>query len=156
MNILPFETFDIRSSLSKENVVSNLKQATAKQQFIGTDTSKLLVGSVHEDEFLLMRRIYYGNAFLPKAVISIEDSQKGCILKVRLRMNSLVSLFMGIWLLFALFGVINWIGFSSKSITDIEPLMLIFGYGLMSFGFWTEVPKLKSILYQLTTENLNY
>lgn len=110
----------------------------------------LLAHTRSETEFTFCRRIGYRNSFLPVIKITIAaGSHHGARLTVRMRLNWLVSAFMGFWVTFATLGSV---GVAVASIAESSPLgcvavlMPLVGVALTGGGFAFEARRAEQLL----------
>ena len=156
MNILPFERYDIESEMSINELFASIDQGCESWSFsyaYSGAVSKPLLGGRQGMNFKLYRAIRYHNSFLPIAFGRITKIDGKSVVKITLRMNILVMVFMAIWLSFTLIGAIS-ITSSEHGAPVLIPVgMFFFGYLLMQGSFWFEAPKLKKLTYEIIIKN---
>jgi len=145
MNILPYKYLELKTNLTADEVQHAIEISCKKWSFSSAMFSshkKPFFGEVDNNKFEIYRHIKYGNSFLPIAYGRIEADGLGSKIIIRISLSASAILFMIVW--FA-------IGFKDgiPSIHEYQGLKIfipfsffIYGYALMSFGFWFEVPKL--------------
>jgi hypothetical protein len=104
-------------------------------------------GEASEEAFCLQRLISYRNSFLPEISGEVVPVAGGSVVDLRLRLTNGVLLFMSTWLLAVGFLLLATLGReyaaaqagASFSWGALGPLwFMVFGYGLMTSGFWWE------------------
>jgi hypothetical protein len=155
MRLLPFDTIVIDSPLSPAEAQVRLGDATGVKRLLRSRPSPLpFEGEVTGTEVRIQRAINYGNSFLPRINGRIEARAHGSRLTAHLAMHPLVIVFMAVW-----FGGVLAIGVPASVRTlltgELTPralipvAMLIFGYGLVSVGFWMEAGAARSRLREI-------
>nr|WP_299387594.1 hypothetical protein [Allomuricauda sp.] len=160
MKLIPAIQIEFGTSLSAEEVAQILKEHTRPMQSIGlrikrSKSDKLFEGYVGKDSFQIQRVIYGKNSFRPQITGTLRETANGTQLITYFKLHLFVLLFMGMWMGILSMAVAG--SLIAMFFYEVEPmgiifplLMLIFGGGLVYFGFTTEketsINKLKSIL----------
>lgn len=167
MKLLPYDKFEIQTSLTLEETVMALKAQVEPRKWLralsGNKTA--FEGEVSRAGFKIMRIIKYRNSFLPIIKGTFNQGQNGTIVKIRMGLHPLVIVFMSVWfggVIFGLFAI--GAGLASNKISLSAPLliplgMLFFGWAMVAGGFWFEArkakPQLLSILHgQIKSEQI--
>jgi len=151
MNFLPIKNITFKTSLSQEEVVSRLRENTEPEKnlrfgFFSKKKTKRYEGIIAEKYFLIKRIIEYGNSFLPIIKGTIQKDIHGTKVKIKMRLKTFVSVFMGIWCVGVGIGFIS-ILISSINKNGFEPViflplgMFLFAYLLTLGGFKAESAK---------------
>lgn len=152
MLYLPFEQYEIESTLSPEEVkariAANVETQIPMSSFFYSG-SKKFKGKIGEDRFLISRIIQYQNSFLPIIKGVIYPNAFGSKIKISMRLNKFV---LGFWILWM--GIVSLliIGFlpsilSKPKFEHLLPfLMLAFGYFLCIIPFNIEAVKARKLL----------
>ena len=151
MNFLPIENITFKTSLRQEEVVSRLRENTEPEKtlrfgFFNKKETKRYEGIISEKYFSIKRIIEYGNSFLPIIKGTIQKDIQGTRVKVKMRLKTFVSVFIGIWCVGVGIGFIS-ILISSINKNEFEsviflPLgMFVFVYLLTLGGFKAESTK---------------
>jgi hypothetical protein len=159
MKLLPVDDFDIITKLSPEEVQLRLEQeisASGRGFFDKSSTSSntYFEGYVVNGNFEIQPIINYRNSFLPKITGITKPALIGSVVKIKMRVQSGVLIFMCIWLGFAAIGgiVINTTDISKGQfkVVDLMPFgMFLFGYLLTLGGFKFESNDAKAKLLQI-------
>jgi hypothetical protein len=155
MNILPYYSFEIKSSLSVEESFAVLNsEVEPNKWFRFSSNHKLFEGTVSREGFKIKRIINYRNSFLPVIYGTFTPGLNGTIVNIKMKMYSGVYVFMCFWFCAVgtgLFAGINQFHSSKVQQPDILiPLgMLLFGIVLVSGGFWFEVKQAIPILNRI-------
>jgi hypothetical protein len=155
MTFLPFEKFEIESSLSKEKVIIALMENIEEEKMIRfwkRSDAKDFEGTIRGNEFEIQRIISYKNSFLPIIKGRMETAGYGAKLRIDMRIQIPVILFLVIWFgIIGLFFIIE----IFKGINDVKSIlfpfgMLLFGYILTMAGYLVEASKAKDLLLDIT------
>ena len=148
MKLLPYNTFEIHTSLSLEEIIAALKKEVEPKKFLRLSWRNyaFFEGDVSREGFKITRIIKYRNSFAPIIRGTFKQSPTGTSVLIRMSLHPFVIVFLCIWL-----GV-----FISCFLAQHYPLfvpvmiILIFISVMVLGGFWYEVqetkPKLISIL----------
>jgi hypothetical protein len=106
--ILPYKKYTLNSSLSKEEVVVNLKSSIDFEKSFGfgganIKYSKPYVGIVYGNLFEMKRVIDYRNAFIPQIKGEIVENKEGVIINIEIKLLGYVQAFLLVWFGFCLF-----------------------------------------------------
>lgn len=148
MKLLPYDTFEIRTSLTLEEIITALKKEVEPRKWFRWFSRDQVVfeGDVSRDGFKIGRIINYRNSFAPIIRGTFKQSPNGTTVLIRMNLHPLVIVFLCIWLS----GFIGF--FLSLNYPLFVPfaIMLLFISVMVLGGFWYEVqetkPKLISIL----------
>ncbi len=164
-NILPFEKYILRTSLSKEEVLKKIADNIQQEQklkisFLGEDFSKPYSGKIIDNTFSMSRNINYRNSFLPFIKGSILNSNGKTEINIIMRPILPVLIFISIWM--SIVGIVcisiltvGILNFNEFSINEFSPAILIpfgmflFGFLLTYFAFKTESKITKQFLENL-------
>jgi hypothetical protein len=155
MKFLPWNHYDIQTSLNREKVVELLGSEVEPRKwprFSFSRQHKKFEGEVTWEGFKIRRIIHYRNSFLPMIHGRFEQVRRGIDIKVRMRLHPVVIAFMCFWFGFLGLGICI-IGVSVISgKTEFSPFLLIpfgmvlFGWLLVSGSFWFEAKRAKALL----------
>lgn len=156
MKYLPFENLNYKTKLTAEEILERLGTIldSDDEPESNQDDSKPYRGYIVGNSFKLVKIIAYRNSFIPQIHGQIIPNISGTEIKIKMRLNTLVLIFMIIW--FTGVGAGCAAGLSSISENpDFEPGSLlvlgmpIFGYVLMTGAFKIESIKSKKLLAKL-------
>jgi hypothetical protein len=159
MKILPYETFQIQTSLPLDGIVDLMRQNVEPKKWLRFSRShKLFEGDVSSAGFKIMRIIHYRNSFLPVIQGTFEQGDEGTRINIRMRLHQLVMAFMCFWfggvgiaMLVTAGGLFT--GKTEHSLVLLIPIgMFLFGWGLTSISFWIEVKKARRLLSNILQE----
>lgn len=166
---LPVENYTVRTKLSEEEIIQNLKEIThnsgrkSTTSWFGLGTAFIqksgsrYEGTIESGSFKINRVISYRNSFLPVikgAVSSFMDHRE---IRISMRLNLFVKLFMSTWLLitcsvsaFILYQVFNQTGPGKTGDVRLVPFIMAgAGYLGMMLGFKLESIRSRKELNQL-------
>lgn len=161
MKLIPYEHLNIKSALSKQEVITKLNNITEPKRnfwFFSSNT-KPYQGKIENSHFEISRIIRYRNSFLPTIKGEVKSDTNTCIISLTMHPQIFVIVFMIFWLgvvglafLTALSTFI--IYFEKTSIENtmfllISGGMFVFGYGLLLGSFQFEAEKSKKFLQEL-------
>ncbi|MNK00370.1 hypothetical protein D3C87_181540 [compost metagenome] len=163
---LPVENYTIRTKLSEEEIIGNLKEIThnsgrrSKSSLFGLGTAFVqksgsrYEGTIESGSFKISRVISYRNSFLPVIKGSVSSFMNQREITISMRLNLFVKLFMSLWLIitcsisaFVLYQV-----YSGEKTMDgklVPFIMAGSGYLGMMLGFKMESMRSKKELNQL-------
>jgi hypothetical protein len=158
--IWPFKSYTITTRLPPDDCYQRLKSATATDKrdrvfssfgFLSVfrgQGDKLFRGRLEPDAFKIVRIMHYSNSFRPIITGHLAAAPDGTRVDIVMRMEVLVSIFMGFWLgviiLVIPISVLTAIGGQDATALLMLPvagLMIMLGYGLMSRSFDYEAKK---------------
>ncbi|MNY22072.1 hypothetical protein D3C86_1556590 [compost metagenome] len=150
--LLPFEKLVYQSALSKDELISHLQNEIEAEKSFGfganrSSYSKPYIGKIYLNRFEIKKVVNYRNSFLPVIKGEIKDGINGAKIDVKMGLADFVKAFMILWLGAVSFGCIG--ALYSLIFTDtvnseagffmfIPFAMLLFGLGMVSFGFKAE------------------
>ena len=157
MKLIPQETYTIYTSISVPEIKEQMmKYVEPKKMFrFFRGGSKYFEGDVSDSGFKLTRIISYRNSFLPIIKGSFEERASGLKVDVSMSMHPFVIAFMLFWFGGVGIGFITMLFSFIKSPTNFHPAslipagMLLFGWVLVSVGFWPEARKAKEKLNEI-------
>jgi len=139
MEFIPYQRLTIATDLSKDEVVSRLRNKigpTKRENFVRVDKN-IFSGQLVGDRFELSLITDYRNSWTPEITGTILESDKSTDLAVTLRSNIFVIVFTAVFMFFGLSMLIYEI-FNLRDSHDFDWMTLmfiIFPYGLCWFGF---------------------
>jgi len=147
VRLIPFDRFSFVSSKTQEELAAILSAKIARRQFrLFSKPSEPYVGTASQSGFKIQRVIGYRNSFLPVIVGRFGPRHDGTRIDVVQRLHYVVATFMLFWfssviafLGLVLFGVgVNGATGEAGLLAGVLlPLfMLIFGWALVTGGFW--------------------
>lgn len=148
MKLLPYDKFEIQTSLTLEEVIAALKKHVEPKRWFRLfwGNHAVFEGEISQDGFRIMRIINYRNSFLPVIKGAFKQNQNGINVMIRMGLHPFVIVFMCIWFGGIIFAIVAGLA-SSKitlSATLLIPLgMLFFGWAMVAGGFWFEARKVK-------------
>lgn len=148
MRLRCHDSFQVVTRLSPEEVRNTLGAFVCrdKKRYYQNDTmGKPFWGTVGMGHFRIGPAVSYRNSFCPVLTGTIRDRGDGTVLTVEMGLSGPVQVFLAVWLgvcgLFALTTAVSWPvrGFQPM---DLAPFaMLLFGWGLTTFGYSLEADK---------------
>lgn len=158
---LPFEKYTILTELTEEAVFSRLTELTNHSRrssaatffglgpLFGQASGGQYEGTVNPREFKISRVISYRNSFLPVILGTVSSGSGGTEIRLSMRMNLFVMVFMGIWLSIAGLATLGSLSVVTIALLKFKPAslnaflliplgMFLFGYLLMLFAFKAE------------------
>lgn len=158
---IPFENYTLASTLSMEEVKKRLSESiepkkTSNFSFFPSYSLKPYSGQITGDNFEMVRIIRYKNSFLPFITGKISSNFGQTLIKIKMRPNIFVLIFIGYWLWFfgpMCFGfILRILPFKNNAPTHFSYDMLI-PFGMILFvwllallGFKSESRKSKEFL----------
>ena len=158
MKLLPFDNLTLYSPYSPEDAINRLQTVVEPRRSFALFTTRQMPyeGWIKDSEFEITRIIRYRNSFLPVIKGSIQTIIGGTNIKIQMKPNVFVLLFMAVWL-----GGTG-IGFFSPLIpyltgdqqADLGAVlftggMFFLGYFLIMFGYKSEARKSKQLFIDL-------
>lgn len=157
MQLLPFGTFIIETSLEKEQVFAALAANVETGEGRGVwkkSSRKEFGGFLTKNKFEIKRLITYKNSFKPVLWGTFTNGIQGTRITVKTRIDKFAMVFMSIWL--GGIGIFSAIVIADAFTKSFDWYMLIplflflFGYGTMMGGYLFEVAKAKNKLLRIT------
>ncbi len=155
MRMLPFENYCIKTNLGEQDVLEKISNYIDPKNFTGNlgnnASDKPYRGKLEQNNFILQRNINYRNSFQPIISGSVVQGFSGTEIKIRMRMEYTVLVFLFVWLCIALGSAVI-LTFIAIRKNEFEQMILIpwglfiFGYVLCMFGFKLEAEKSKRFL----------
>jgi len=161
MKFLPYEDFEIKTSLSSYDAINRLKKITGASQHLWfwQRPKASYQGKIEGNQFEISRSIGYRNSFLPIIKGKVRSDLGGSSITISMQLHVLVMLFMIFWLGsvgFSFLTSLDWAVYDllTTGQADLFSLfppagMFLFGYLLTMGGFKFEARKSKKHLYEL-------
>lgn len=156
MKLIPYDSFEIVSGLSASDIVAVLNDNIEPTKWVRFSRDhKVFQGSLTRDGFVVTRIIHYRNSFLPIIRGTFKSDPSGVAIAIKMRLHHFVTAFMCVWFGGVGIGII---AMATAFIADararhpamLVPLaMLVFGWALVTGGFWVEAKKSKPILLDI-------
>lgn len=159
MKFLPTESVTFKTKLKEDEIISRLSQILEPEKFIrsgllGSSNTKPYEGKITGNNFSIKRIINYRNSFLPRILGTVEKDIQGNSIKVKMRLQIFVIIFIIVWcsgafmgLFFITKNVIANKGFDPWFFMPIGMLLLV--YVLIIAAFKYESRKAKNDLKTL-------
>ncbi len=146
-----------RSNLSAEEVLQRLSEKVEPQKSFGfgwrASYSTPYMGNIFGNSFRIRRVINYRNSFLPSIEGEISPAMSGSRIKVAMKPEPVVKIFMMIWLAGVTFGCIailtTLFNEGPKAFIAIPFFMLGMGFLMFYFGFKVEADRSKKDLAEI-------
>ncbi len=160
-SLLPYEDNNIISGCSKDEILTILSSAIGPKRALtrilsSTDSEKFPFQGFRNGDTVFFTGFNGKSSFFsPKIEAIVSSMQKGCSVRLKMRLSYPVLAFMAVWLGFSgLAAAMNLIGavFSgswngSVFIGVVIPaLMFLWGYVVCFLGFWLDSHKSKAII----------
>ena len=156
MKLIPYHSFEIVSGLSASGGVAVLNDNVEPAQWLRFSRDhKVFQGSLTRDGFVVRRVVHYRNSFLPVIRGTFRSSPSGVSIAITMRPHHFVTAFMCVWFGGVGIGIVVMAAafFADASARHpamlIPVAMLVFGWALVTGGFWFEVNKSKPILLDI-------
>jgi len=153
MKFFPWYHYDIQTSLNREKVVELLGLEVEPRKWLRISRRhKRFEREVTWEGFKIMRIIHYRNSFLPIVHGRFEQGDRGIDIKVRMRLHPFAMAFMCFWFGSLGFGICMTGAGIICGKTKLSPFlripfgMILFGWLLVSGGFWFEAKKATVLL----------
>ncbi len=110
MIFLPTETLTFKTKLKQDEIISRLSQSVEPEKLIrsglfGSANTKPYEGKITGYTFSIKRIIKYRNSFLPRILGSVEQDIQGTSIKVKMRLQIFVIVFLIVWCSGAFIGL---------------------------------------------------
>lgn len=159
MKLWTHDSFEIETKLTREIVVERLRNKVEKDKLLRpSQEHNYFQGKVTTDGFLIKRIIHYRNSFIPIINGKFIGNNSDIKVAIRMGLNPFVAAFMFFWLGGAGLGILGVIaGLLTKQTTSVALIlipvgMLLFGWALVSAGFWFEAKRQKIVLVEMFKE----
>ena len=156
MKLLPYDSFEIATTMSAEGVIAVLNDATEPAKWFRLSTQhRTFQGSITGDGFRITRIVHYRNSFLPVIRGRLRPGPAGVTIAVTMSVHPFVTVFMCVWFGGVGLGIVTVLASLASGQTKAAPIllipfaMLLFGWTLVAGGFWFEARKAKLILVQM-------
>lgn len=159
MKFLPTENLTFRTSLKEEEILRRLADNIEPEKvfrlgIFNRNETKSYEGYIMGSTFNIKRVISYSNSFLPRISGTIESDYGRTAIKVKMRLNILVIIFLCIWCggvgIAAIVFLTEAFNKSEFNAASLGPLgMLLFAYALTMAAFKFESNKSKNDLMEI-------
>lgn len=154
MNLLPYRTETLVSSLSKEEVLGHLMRVTREVNFLDSRTFQndkiLFTGVVGRDGFRISRSIKKGDTFLPLLIGKVEDTPRGSIIFMEYRLFPSAIFFLAFWSIVLLSFSLYYLFFAPQLVYSLSCFLLGVGnYALGLFFFNRQYKTSKNLFHEL-------
>jgi hypothetical protein len=154
VKLLPYESFEIETPLSKEEVIEMLNSQIEPWKLFRWPWKmghKVFQGSVTSDKFKISKIIHYRNSFLPIIHGTFGCNSSGNVISIKMTLHPMAIVFMCAWFLLLLIGIMNvLLGASNdKSFPLIGFIIIIISYIFIGVCFWPEVKEQKRVLMEM-------
>jgi hypothetical protein len=156
MKFLPYDKFEIETTMSPEAFVAALNsQVEPKRLFRMSSNHLPFQGDISRDGFRITRIIHYRNSFLPIVSGKYFPGPSGIVVEIWMGLHPLVIVFMCVWFGGVGFGAFAMLSGLVTGQVQASPIllipfgMLLFGWALVSGGFWFEAKKQKRMLIEM-------
>ncbi len=110
MKYLPKETLTFKTNLKEDEVITRLAHSIEPEKLIrsglfGFGGAKPYEGKITGYTFSIKRIIKYRNSFLPRIIGQVERDMQGTSIKVKVRLQIFVLVFLFVWCSGALIGL---------------------------------------------------
>lgn len=156
MKLWPSDRFDIESSMSPEALAAALSSnVEPRKWFRWSKVHARFQGEVSRDGFEITRIIRYQNSSLPIVRGQFLPNASGTKVAIRMGLHPSAIAFVCVW-----FGGLGlgtfafayvWLSGQASAWPGllILPAMIVFGFAIVSGGFWFEATKQKPMLIEL-------
>jgi len=150
MRLLPRDAFEIKTTMSREEAV---RRIDSRIGYPGADHFR---GQIQPEGFTISRMIRYRNSFAPVILGQFRQEDGGLVISIRMRMDLVTTGVMAVWFLmgigmFIVMGVMQLC--TEARVLPYVPVaggvILLFGWAMMSGGFWYEAKKARAILMDI-------
>lgn len=158
MKLLPFDNITLYSPYSPEEAISRLQAVVEPRRTFAPFATRQMPyeGWIKDGEFEITRIIRYRNSFLPVIKGSIQTIIGGTNIKIQMKPNVFVLLFMAVWLGGTGIGLISTLipFLTGDPQADLGAVlftggMFFVGYLLIMFGYKSEARKSKLFILEL-------
>jgi hypothetical protein len=163
MKYLPFEDFEIHTSLTSDEVFYRLRATVDTKKYFWVFTNKSFWGNVSRHHFWMRRFTWWNQNFTPVVSGKIQTEDFGSCIRIKMRMPWFGFLFYLFWL--GAVWVMYFGGIANLLVQKIQtgiwqidsPLLLLPGIFMLAFGyflpvgsFYSDVHHVKKVLFSLT------
>ncbi len=156
MKFWPSDQFEIQTTMSAEDIVASLSSEIEPNKLFGMSTDHApFQGDISRHGFKITRIIHYRNSFLPIISGKFLPGDAGVKVAIRMRLHPFVTAFMCVWFGGVGLGVVAVVGGLLSGPAPASPMllipfgMLVFGWALVSGGFWCEAKEQKRMLLEM-------
>lgn len=160
IKLIPYDSFEIATGLSPSQIEFALNDNIEPTKWLRISRDhKVFQGSITQKGFVVTRIIHYRNSFLPIIKGTFKSSSSGSTIAIKMRLHHCVTAFMCVW--FGGVGISIIATSTAFFVNDkarypalpfIVLAMFIFGWALVSGGFWFEANKSRQILLEMFKE----
>ncbi len=148
MSVFPFYKFNLILPYDSKQLFQRIFENTEAGSFGQTHSKdKIFIGKLEKNGFKIQK--CFGrltqNSFVPIAIGTYENDGYYCQLSVSMRPPLVTLIFMMIWIGYFVKGLISYF-VATSSISYLYLGFILFGYILMLFSFWYEVPKAENAI----------
>ena len=156
MKFLPYDRFELETQMDSKAIIEAMKTKIAPRKLFRFSSDHApFQGEISSDGFEIIRIIHYRNSFLPVICGKFQPNASGTRIIIKMRLHAFVAFFMCVWfggVGLGCFVLLNSV-FNGQKIMSLAMLipfgMLIFGWALVSGGFWFEAKKQKPMLVEM-------
>jgi hypothetical protein len=147
--LLPWRAFSIDTSWPPEVTAVELRKRVGERRLFGSADTPF-TGSLEGHRFQIARTIRYRNSFLPVIEGTIEPAEHGARIRVRMRLNWFVAVFIAFWIAGTLVASVAVVASApAQAGAWVVVLMPIVGIAMCSGGFAFEAYRARIILEAL-------
>jgi len=155
MQKIPFHRLKLTLPYDNKQVLQRILDNTEAGTFTKKCIDKkIFIGTLTENGFKLQKSLknYRKNSFAPIVIGHFYNDNYYCQLDVIIRPSILAIAFMIIWVGYFLNILITYY-IALSTISYLSLVFILFGYFLMIFAFWSEVPKVEKAIRQVLGVN---
>jgi len=158
--ILPYDSFIMRTPLSRQEVAKRLKTHTEERRAFRLTPvhSEAFEGEVDESSFSINRIAHFNKSIYPVVEGAIESTMHSTAIKIKIYPNLFSILFATVWFGFIIvFIVWNLISQPLRNIPQlILPLFMAIAAGVMiNWSFWPETKIMKSKFIEILSAKIH-
>jgi hypothetical protein len=155
MKIWPYDSFEIETSMTLDEVVNKLEAKTEPKSWFPSffGDHRPFQGEVSREGFKIIGSIRYHNSFLPVVRGSFKQGLSGITVTIKMRLHLLVIVFLCVFCAIMLNSMEFFRLF--KAGVPIHPMdlipvsFLVFPWAIAYLGFWFEANKQKQVLMDI-------
>ena len=159
MKLWPSDRFEIATVLAREAIVAALNSRIEPRKRLRSSSDHApFQGEIARDGFRITRVIHYRNAFLPVVTGRFLSGPAGTRVNIRMSPHPVVTAFLWTWCSGLGLAMITVLGGLLHRQAPALPIMaipfgmIVFGWALVSAGFWFEATKQKRMLIMMFKE----